>query len=570
MKLTGFGIANYRSFDAQGAFMRDFGKINVFIGRNNSGKSNVLRFVQWLAEWLDDPPGPAEDRLRRHRRGNEPTNESIRLGLSVVLDHEIPVRELRNSRHTDNPRIECWIELPELPGNKPVAVDVPPLPDLSDRALQALHNKLTSSQYMGLPSRKQLLEDATSAVAGKARAELAQMLKGLIYVPAIREVRKGEEGQKKVLDLSGLDLIPRLRSMQHPVVGKEAEQEHFRRAEKWIRELLGVSELVIEIPAEEDAIYLTMYGNRLPLASFGTGVHELVIICTALAIYENRVVCIEEPEIHLHPGLLRRFMRFLDRTSNRYFIATHSNVLLDADVPMSVYHVWHDDDENASRIRKADTSERGRAVLRDLGFKASDLLQTNGIIWVEGPSDRMYINRWLELSGSKFVEGIDYSIMFYGGACLANLTAADSGPTEDFIELLRINQNAIVVIDRDAPMGETPLREYKERIQEEIGEDKCWITQGREIENYLPAGLIERFSKSKSTDQSGEVTFQPDEKIDDCLARAWPDKPLKYRSDKKGYAKELCGIMTAEDLNFLDLKDWIERLHKAIGQWSKG
>ena len=32
-------------------------------------------------------------------------------------------------------------------------------------------------------------------------------------------------------------------------------------------------------------------------------------------------------------------------------------------------------------------------VLDDLGAKASDIFQSNGIIWVEGPSDRIYIKK---------------------------------------------------------------------------------------------------------------------------------------------------------------------------------
>ena len=48
MKITGFGIANYRSFLGEASFVHDFGKVNVFIGKNNSGKSNILRFLQSL------------------------------------------------------------------------------------------------------------------------------------------------------------------------------------------------------------------------------------------------------------------------------------------------------------------------------------------------------------------------------------------------------------------------------------------------------------------------------------------------------------------------------------------
>ena len=44
-------------------------------------------------------------------------------------------------------------------------------------------------------------------------------------------------------------------------------------------------------------------------------------------------------------------------------------------------------------------------MLNDLDVRASDLLQSNGIIWVEGPSDRIYIKRWNYQTGAaEFME----------------------------------------------------------------------------------------------------------------------------------------------------------------------
>ena len=43
MRLLGFGLANYRSFDGDGFLLRNIQKVNVFIGKNNAGKSNILR-----------------------------------------------------------------------------------------------------------------------------------------------------------------------------------------------------------------------------------------------------------------------------------------------------------------------------------------------------------------------------------------------------------------------------------------------------------------------------------------------------------------------------------------------
>ena len=48
MKIQGFGIKNYRSFNEKGVTLDKLKKINVIIGKNNCGKSNVLRFLQTL------------------------------------------------------------------------------------------------------------------------------------------------------------------------------------------------------------------------------------------------------------------------------------------------------------------------------------------------------------------------------------------------------------------------------------------------------------------------------------------------------------------------------------------
>jgi hypothetical protein len=358
--------------------------------------------------------------------------------------------------------------------------------------------------------------------------------------------------------------------MQHSEIGKESEKERFHRIEDKIRELLCVDKLEMEILPNNDII-LTINGptgSRLPLEHHGTGIHELVIICSTLMLYENHIVCIEEPEIHLHPELLRRFYRFLATTNNIYFIATHSNVLLDADETSVVYHVSHDG--LSSKITRSYTNDNTRGILRDLGYRASDLLQTNGIIWVEGPSDRIYINKWLALYGcTTLIEGVDYSIMFYGGACLANLSASDCIPSEDFIELLRINSNAIVVIDRDGESADSVLKEYKRRIQSEIGEDNCWITQGREIENYLTPNLLNRYLGSRYPDKSISVEFGIDDKISKCIKTAVGEESFDYAHSKRNYAKEICEMMNSEDLEQLDLKKRIKQICDAITEWNK-
>jgi hypothetical protein len=118
------------------------------------------------------------------------------------------------------------------------------------------------------------------------------------------------------------------------------------------------------------------------------------------------------------------------------------------------------------------------------------LLQANGIVWVEGPSDRLYFNQWIkEISDGALREGRHYQCVFYGGRLLARLSAGDPDATQDdAIQILRVNRNALVLIDSDRVMASSPVNATKSRIASEIESigGLCWITAGREIENYLP------------------------------------------------------------------------------------
>ncbi|MFM9597423.1 hypothetical protein ACKI1O_49810, partial [Streptomyces scabiei] len=87
------------------------------------------------------------------------------------------------------------------------------------------------------------------------------------------------------------------------------------------------------------------------------------------------------------------------------------------------------------------------------------------------PSDRIYLNRWIELwSEGSLREGTHYQIIFYGGRLLSHLSAQSPEDVASCISILNTNRNAIILIDSDKRSKSTPINETKKRIQNEFAE----------------------------------------------------------------------------------------------------
>ena len=194
-------------------------------------------------------------------------------------------------------------------------------------------------------------------------------------------------------------------------------------------------------------------------------------------------------------------------------------------------------------------------LIDELGIRASELLQTNGIIWVEGPSDRTYINKWLELAGCELVEGLDFTYQYYAGSLLGHYTL--DSEFKEFINLFMINKNAVVVMDSDMDktFNETDLYPRKKKIIEEAKKYgvSYWVTAGREIENYLSNSTLKGFAKK-------EVKLDQFLDIKD-VCKEYKNKVLD--------STKICSLMKKEDLNILDLKDKIQHLIDDITRWNQ-
>ncbi len=648
MDIKDLGIANYRSFDSEGVLIEDLGRINVFVGKNNSGKSNVLRYLKSISEkihYLSDDRNFTELNFRHVSEDSYQKKDSY--PELIIKTYAKNIYEASKKRKYDSPQFEnfwnkddvltfkinffksetFFIKSPiedlneeKLSNIKELFSDIPTAKRILRLILIEYLKRFTNLIY--IPSFREIIQhpieinvdnnlisDIQNEIYEKEKLEKLNKLGNNIYSVDILIrylLKEGFEKEEiiKVLEhaenfivepfkynlqdkneldefvtnlelhirnksIDGKDIIEQLYDLQLADINEDEKTETLKKIRDSLRKLFNINSLELRIPKRKDKIILDMYGTPLPLTSFGAGIHELIILFITIIMNPGFIFCIEEPEIHIHPELQRKFLKFIEEdTDNTYFITTHSNVFLDYSSNKKIYHVTHDGLK--TKIEKINTNEKSYQILDDLGYKASDILQSNGIIWVEGPSDRIYLKKWISLVNPDFKEGIHYSIMFYGGKLLSHLSSDDEKYIDsDFINLLKINKNAIVFIDRDGDSKDVEINDTKKRIRSELG-DNCIITEGREIENYLTDKTMSNYLADKF---NTKIKFIYDENkklqasIDYTLKKNNYEETFKY--EKVNCSREIVNFIDKDDLKVLDLKKNIEFIIESISRWNQ-
>jgi putative ATP-dependent endonuclease of OLD family len=250
-------------------------------------------------------------------------------------------------------------------------------------------------------------------------------------------------------------------------------------------------------------IYLrTKRGRLVPLSQSGSGLKTVLILLSNVHLkigardkpIRDGVYVIEELENSLHPRVQRNIYQYLRRKfidDCVMLISTHSPVAVDffhADSSAAFFQVSQE--EEISKCKKIEAFDDQLGVIDALGVRASDALMSNFVVWVEGPSDRTYINKLIAMSSEgELHEGREYSIMFYGGRLLSHLTVSEDEEVAELIRLLKINPKCAVIMDSDKATLRASINDTKLRIRREAlaGSRMVWLTKGREIENYVTA-----------------------------------------------------------------------------------
>ena len=257
----------------------------------------------------------------------------------------------------------------------------------------------------------------------------------------------------------------------HPV-----QYEHI--SENWkiiyqdAKKYLDISTFPDECPPKryDDRIFFDLLDeNGASLLEGSDGKAYFLFMIFSIRKWEpGSIITIEEPEIGMHPGSQKQFLNYLKELSEKenyqFLVSTHSPYLLNLAVTkdfddISIFRLSKDVNEH-TKIRRVKDHDQSWAILSDLGHMPADVLQANGIIWVEGPSDLIYLDVWIEKLADLY-RGKDYEIMWYGGSNFVQLGTEDEqrmreafwkeGETpQRLTSLFDINPNWAFIVDSDS------------------------------------------------------------------------------------------------------------------------
>lgn len=168
-------------------------------------------------------------------------------------------------------------------------------------------------------------------------------------------------------------------------------------------EILGLRITTSSTGQGKQAVVTVGTAGVISLMAMGAGTLNVLGLIVNLALAEDRLFLIEEPENDIHPRALKALLRRIVEKSerNQFVITTHSNIVLRTVGAASEAKVfrfdltWPDRLPTSTVEEVESTPEHRRAVLQELGYEFSDLDLWEGWLILEEASAEKIIRKYL-------------------------------------------------------------------------------------------------------------------------------------------------------------------------------
>lgn len=203
----------------------------------------------------------------------------------------------------------------------------------------------------------------------------------------------------------------------------------------------------------------------------GTGVSQVVAILTAVVTSSSSVIVIDEINSFLHPSAVRKLLSIC-RTfypEHQYIVSSHSSEVLTYEGVDQVLLVERSGFTSSVTSLDRDNVSDVRRALKHIGVGMMDVLGSDRVVWVEGPTEEVCFPLALRMTGIGKPPGLTFMSLASTG------DFSRRGSTKKAV--VNIYEAAIKAV---APLVEgTAFSLDRERLSAESAEDIERQTDGR-------------------------------------------------------------------------------------------
>jgi len=453
--------------------LENLGNLNTFIGKNSTGKSNLLVGIHLFFNEFSLTGGTTPG-LNAYFWFNRETQSPIEFVASIMLSENecsqiFPAEMLKAAKArsgdiysllTINRKILNlqgawkteylkWANIPLVVEDKPLTPD-----EVSKRWAD-----LTRGETGTLPS---ITPDMLSSTSTKI---VERVKKGFNLISAIRDVKNPVALRMTLLDTQVQSYIWTLEQSVNP-----PEETKYAQIEDDFRKITGQ-----RIDPAQGQVFVKRATRRIPFYLEGGGIQGALnlIVQIRSEVEKGFIYGIEEPEAHSHANLQRSLFQELGALSDsvQILLATHSPIFVDrSDIANTWMTKLVGNETNIERISEL------KEIFDELGARPSDILFANRMLFVEGKSDEMALLAFARKLG---LDLSDIAIVPVEGKNKARLNL------KTWIKITRNALPIYLILDNDA-------KQEAQQLERDglIEPGRYHIWENGTIENYYPHDVL--------------------------------------------------------------------------------
>lgn len=590
MKIREIKIGNYKCFPPDAEPMAVLDNINLFIGKNNSGKSTVLEVLKLFFDKCRDPSvsQTLDENVYSHNRKGDGAVLEFRLELSESELAELGSSHLMQTmdmRISGDIRVDGKTLLQFVKDNG-VKFGIDSLSGfLQGGALQtriafvgdeSMSNWWKERYPRNAPDGRRIIEKYIPDILGKLRNFIIErfMKYRFAYIPAVRQIKEGKPGGEAPTRyyLDGSFFIEMLKQMEE---GAKYKPDIVRNTLKnELKKFPGAIAEGTDIKIRDtgkNLFEISFTSSNAPemfLSMKGAGLMQLALLLTSLRLipiyfhedFSNFIFGIEEPENNLHPEWQKIFIdtirEYSQQYSTQFFVTTHSPLFMDYCIRDRIF-LFTNDEMKGTKVKQINTSERQEVfkVIDSLGFSIGNILQRKGIVYTEGPTDCNILKVFFEkLSkdatavSNKVVDTRDYMFLPLGGNNMRHI---------DVSALIYPGQKIAIALDSEKKSEADKVEDWREKLVENARREGLFALfdlNRRSIENFLTKRAICEVKQLKES----QFEFSSFTSLEEALNNAG-----RSFSDKPNECRKIAEKMTLEEIK--QHREIVELFHYMLG-----